>query len=60
MFNFLFTIFNKKFNIQQKKSAFTNYSHFFYNIIKVFLGSRFLTKENKILLEYFLNITKKK
>ena len=60
MFNFLFTIFNKKFNIQQKKSAFTNYSNFFYNIIKVFLGSRFLTKENKILLEYFLIITKKK
>ena len=57
-FNFLFTIFNKKFNINQKKSAFLNSPNYFYNIIKIYLNCRFLTNENKITLEYFRSIIK--
>ena len=58
MFNFLFTIFFNKFNINQIKSAFLEDSNFFYNIIKMCLN-RFLTNENKKILEYFLNIIEK-
>ena len=60
MFNFLFTMFNNKFYMQQKVSAITNNPDFYYKIIRAFLGSRFLTKENRILLEYFFNLIKKK
>ena len=38
MFNFLFNIFNQKFNIEQKISAFTHNSNFYYFIIKMFLS----------------------
>jgi glycosyltransferase involved in cell wall biosynthesis len=59
MFNFLFTIFNKKFNIEQKISAFTHNSTFYYNIINMYLGCRYLTRENKIILEKYKKIIKK-
>lgn len=59
MFNFLFTVFNKKFNIAQKISAFTHNSNFYYNIIKMILGCRFITKENRKILEKFIKIIKK-
>ena len=56
MFNFLFNIFYNKFNINRIKFAFLNDSNFFYNIIKMYLNCKFLTNENKIILEQFINI----
>ena len=53
-FNFLFTIFDKKFYLRQKISAFTHNSNFYYNIINIYLRSKFLTKENKKILENYL------
>ena len=59
MFNFLFTIFEKKFNIGQKLSAFAHNTQFFYNIIDIYIKSKFITKENKYILQNFKEILKK-
>ena len=59
MFNFIFTIFNKKFNMQQIISAFSNNPKFYYNIINIYLGCKFVTKDNKLILENFIKIFKK-
>ena len=59
MFNFLFTIFDKKFYLGQKISAFTHNSNFYYNILNIFLRCRFLTKENKKILQNLLKVIEK-
>ena len=56
MFNFLFTIFNKKFNLLQKISAFRHNKRFYNNLFNIFLNCKFLTKENKIVLKEFEQI----
>jgi glycosyltransferase involved in cell wall biosynthesis len=59
MFNFIFTLFNLKFNLVQKKSALTNNSKYYYNLIKIFLSSKYLTKSNKLILNNFKKLTMK-
>ena len=59
MFNYLFTIFEKKFNIGQKSSAFIHNTYFFYNIIKIYYNNKFITRENKYILQKFKEIIKK-
>ena len=60
MFNFLFTIFNKLFPVTQKISSLKYDFKFYYNIIQQYLSSKFLSKENKYILNSIKYIVKAK
>ena len=60
MFNFLFTFFNRLFPVAQKLLYLQNEFKFYYDIIKIFLSSKFLSTDNKILLESYKSIIKMK
>lgn len=60
MFNFLFTFFNRLFPVAQKLLSLQNEFKFYYDIFNIFLSSKYLTKENKNMLESYNNIIKVK
>ena len=60
MFNFLFTILNKLFPVVQKISSLKNDFKFYYETIQQYLSSKYLSKENKYILNSLNYILKTK
>ena len=54
-----FSIIIKMFNIPQKLYTINKGFYFYINFIKIFLGCKFISKENKLILESYKNIFNK-
>ena len=60
MANTMFTVINRRFNIERMLLTYDMNLDFFYNIIEKYLNSKFITNDNKKILNIFKNIIKRR